>query len=211
MAERLADLIPKEEFSEIHVVHYTVEVIEGIEVIVGVAEGAPTLITIAKNIGGEALANGLKMIGTLVEGALTVVAPLAAIVAEFVVLGLGYAEALEKISGDYAARGFALGVVLAVDGRQPNEVLQDQSPWSPFVPDNPFIPDAAIIALHSYQLGIIAGMAYGRELTFAQRKNFWFDLISRDQGRFVNWDDQQNPDNSFYESVAVIFRREHLS
>jgi hypothetical protein len=211
MAERLADYIPKEDFSDIKIVHYTAEVIEGIDVIFGIAEGAPALIGVAENIGGEALADGLLTIGTLAEGALTVLAPLAAIVGEFAAIGAGYAEALENISGDYAARGFALGVVLAVDGRQPKDVLQNQNMWSPYVPDNPFIPAAAGIALRSYQMGIIAGMAYGRELTFTQRKNFWLDLIARDQGNFVNWDDQQNPDDHFYESVAVVFRREHLS
>ncbi len=211
MPGRLADYIPKEDFSDIKIVHYTTEVIEGIDVIFGITGGAEALVGVAENVGGEALADGLLAIGALAEGVLIVAAPLAALVGEFVALGAGYAEALENISADYAARGFALGVVLAVDGRQPKDVLQDQDIWSPYVPDNPFIPAAAGIALRSYQMGIIAGMAYGRELTFTQRKNFWLDLIARDQGSFVNWDNQKNPDNSFYESVAVVFRREHLS
>jgi hypothetical protein len=141
---------------------------------------------------------------------LVILAPLAAVIGEFAVLGLGYADALEEISEDWATRGFALGVVLAVDGKSPRQILDDADLWSPYVPDNPAIDAAKGIALRSYQIGMIAGVKEGRRLDQDQRRNFWLDLIAADGGRYVNWDDQRDPSNDFYRATAVVFRREHL-
>jgi hypothetical protein len=213
MSDRLAELIPKEDFSAGEKWHDTLEVIEAIDVVFAIGEGtgAAGLVAVALKVGGEQLAEGLLAVGELVEGALTVAAPLAALVAEFVALGLGYEAAMEKISEEWATKGFALGTVLAVEGRQPKEVLDDSALWTPYVPHNVFIDAADGVALRSYQMGVIAGIKYGRELNQAQRKNFWTDLIARDQqDQFVDWENNQDADQ-YDESVSVVFRKYHLS
>jgi hypothetical protein len=213
MSDSLADLIPKEDFSAGEKWHSALEAIEAIDVVFAIGEGtgAAGLVAVALNIGGEKLAEGLLVVGELAEGFLAVAAPLAALAAEFIALGLGYEAALETISEEHATQGFALGVVLAVEGRQPKEILKDSGLWTPYIPHNDFIDAADGLALRSYQMGVIAGMKYGRELNQTQRKNFWTDLIARDQkDQFVDWENHDDPDKYDW-SASVVFRKYHLS
>jgi len=209
----LVDLIPKEEFSAGETLHGWLEVIEAIEVVFGIAAdtGAAGLVGLALKAGGEELKNALLAVGESAEAVLTVAAPLAALVAEFVALGLGYEGALENISEEWATGGFAFGVVLAVEGRRPKDILANSSLWRPYIPHNNFIEAADGVALRSYQMGVIAGVKYGRELDQTQRKNFWTDLITRDQhDKFVNWENRDDPDKYDW-SASVVFRKYHLS
>jgi hypothetical protein len=207
---RLADALPSVESTVIHEIHFWTDIIAAVDAVLSITT-REALVALAARVGGPTLRACMYKLATFAEGAMTVLAPLAAMVAEFVVLGLPYAEAREAISLDNTKRGFSYGVVLSVSGHSPQEVADHPLVWSPAFPENPFDDAARNIALRSYQIGLIAGMANGRELTQAQRKNFWFDLIAR--APTLDWERAQGrlaPDDHWYADVAGTFRAAHL-
>jgi hypothetical protein len=208
---RLADAIPRDrDLERLETIHYVTEVIEALHVALEIVS-VEALAAIALKIGGEALMDLMLTIGELAEGVLTFLAPAAAVLGELAVLALPYAQASQEIAQRYATKGFAYGVVFAVDGHQPKDILNEGSVWSPSFPDNPLVDDAQRIQLHAYQIGMLAGLKNGRELTFQQRKNFWSDLINRDQGRLVDWkSERMAPSDLFYADAAGLFIAAHL-
>jgi hypothetical protein len=118
---------------------------------------------------------GVELTGLGVAGlGLTVLGPLAAVFAEFMALGAGYAEARAKISRDRVQMGFAEGFVAGADAKSWKFV--ESLFWEGRPEFNAFDDQAGAIAQKAYNLGLASGFVQGRKLTQKQRIFFWQSL-----------------------------------
>src|ERR1700694_1214326 len=104
--------------------HYTLEVVEAIDIVAGIG-GGDALMAIAQSAGaGKKLSAVLEAAGEVAEGFLAVAAPLATPAAKSAPLGLPYAEPRAAIARKRLASGISFGVAMAADDRRPR-LLKD--------------------------------------------------------------------------------------
>ena len=154
----LADAIPKapsaEDVEKLHILHYALEVIEGVEV------GLPVL---EIHIAG---ALGLSLV---------VAGPISGAAAVFVALGLPHAEAINNVIKDQISSGFSRGVVLGADERSTSFVKTHFVQYSP-VPHVVY-PEYGGKFRDEYNRGLVAGYAQGKRLDKMQSGAFFKDLF----------------------------------
>jgi hypothetical protein len=216
---RLSTLIPNDyarAASDLEKLHYVAEAIEAIDVILGVVgtSGWAPVVEVATEVEASALEAAAEGLLTLGEAAMVILAPLAAMVANFVQIGLGYAEGAEKVAERWGTKGFAVGVIWKADDSDATNFKQTRL-WVPVgLPEaNAFTVDnIKTIALRSYQIGVLAGMASAKELTETQKNNLFQDLRNRDQHQLVDWRQFDNATErvSFIENAALLFESQHL-
>jgi hypothetical protein len=105
---------------------------------------------------------GVELTG-LLGAALPVLAPVAAIFANFLALGAGYAQARADIAKNRMTWGFAQGVVTGADRRRWADVKSVY--WKNAPEGNAFDEGAGRIATKAYNLGLACGFVQGRKLT----------------------------------------------
>jgi hypothetical protein len=165
---------PVPDDSTISTTHYVLEAVEAIDIVVGVGGGDAFMAIVTGAGAGSTLLTVMEGAGVAVEGFLTVAAPLAAMAAEFVALGLPYAEARTEIANKRLATGMSHGVVMAADGRKPSLVKSYFWEYDPEV--NVMDEDAGRIAQNAYNLGLVSGYRQALELNDDQRATFWKDI-----------------------------------
>jgi outer membrane protein OmpA-like peptidoglycan-associated protein len=148
--------------------------------------------------------------GTL-AGVLTVLAPLTALLANFIALGAGYAQAAEILARDWSASGYSRGVVMGADGRKP--VLVKEYFRNACCPKDNAFPAGRGIAIANYRTGLMVGYTHGRMLCPNQRAIFWKDLVNRMdnqsyRGPSAKWTARGWSD--WYTDAAGAFRKAHL-
>jgi Domain of unknown function (DUF4157) len=115
--------------------------------------------------GGEALAGG----GGAIAAAVAV--PVIAVVAEFVALGAGYAEAREAVSEENTISGFSQGFVMGLLGWEWSQVV-DRFGRSFVLRTNTFYEELDVVRDGAYNSGLKAGYAVGHRLPYNERKAY---------------------------------------
>lgn len=211
--ERLRLKIPPvPDNSAISTTHYVLEAVEAIDIVAGVGGGDALMAIVAGAGAGEDILAVMEAVGEVGEGFLTVAAPLAALVAEFVALGLPYAEARAEIARKRLAIGMSQGVVMAADGRKTSLVKSYFWEYDP--ESNVMDEDAGRIAQNAYNLGLVAGYRQALELNDDQRATFWKDIgdLVGDAsylGDSKDWDERAWID--WYILAGAKFQVAHLS
>jgi outer membrane protein OmpA-like peptidoglycan-associated protein len=146
-----------------------------------------------------------------VAGLLAIAAPLLALVANFLALGIPCVEAATEVGIRWARTGFARGVVMGAN-RASVKLLRDYF-GNDYFPPNAFCPQARDVAIANYKMGLLVGYANGRMLCPNQHVIFWRDLGRRmgDQsyrGDSKRWGRPQWID--WYVAAAAHFARHHL-
>ena len=210
--ERLRLKIPPvPDDSTISTTHYVLEAVEAIDIVAGVGGGSALMAIVAAAGAGEKILAAMHAAGIAAEGFLTVAGPLAAMAANFAMLGLGYAEARKEIARDRLASGISRGVVMAADGRKPN--LVESYFWESAPETNVVDEEAGKIAQNAYNLGLVTGYRQALELNRDQKATFWRDIgdLVGDTsylGDSKDWDDRAWID--WYTMAAAKFREAHL-
>lgn len=203
--------VPGADDSTIETVHYILEAVEAIDIVAGVGGGSALMAIVASAGASEKILAAMEVAGEATEGFLTVAAPLAAMAATFVVLGVGYAQARKEIANDRLASGISIGVVMAADGRKPD--LVKSYFWENSAETNVADEEAGKIAQNAYNLGIVTGYRQALELNQDQKATFWKDIgdLVGDAsylGDSKDWDDRAWID--WYATAGAKFREAHL-
>jgi hypothetical protein len=185
------------------------DIVDGVEVVFSAvkarddAEGD----TIEKMF--DVLKDGVELAG--VEG-LPVDIIAAGVLAPFLAIGAGYADAADEIKRNTASLGFCEGVVLGVVGER-TDFIRDQF-WElnlPSPPRNVAFEQGDLIEQYYNNAGLVLGYDYGRDLQ-SQSQTFYTDLrrssdsVASDPGSSPS--DQQMRD--FYISLAGAFYKLHI-
>jgi hypothetical protein len=205
MSNRLKDGFFDPSSSTIHWVHKGAEIVEAIEatmVIISTTKIGGASITVAKWL------HRLESIGPASGALQGVIFPVTmgvvAVVAEFVVLGMGYADAAEKIAEEASTRGYCLGVVMGAM-RERASMVENFVVKKP--PVNLVFPAAGRVEQEHFNAGLVRGYAEGRELTSDQTKVLWGELLKA--GGTINTPDGVAT-RDFYYTAAGRFRRLHI-
>jgi hypothetical protein len=167
-------LVPDADASTISTVHYSLEAVEAIDIVAGVGGGDALMGIVAAAGAGEKILAAMEAAGEVAEGFLAVAAPLAAMAANFAMLGLGYAEARDEVARDRLASGISIGVVMGADGRKPS--LLESYFWENSAETNVADEEAGRIAQNAYNLGLVTGYRHALELNQDQKATFWKDI-----------------------------------
>ena len=195
LQEKLRQAMPETpDHTSGHVTHYVLEIIEGVEV-------------------GLTIAEKMHWIGALALP-LEIVGPIAGMAAVYVALGNAHADAINSNISHQMYSGFSRGVVLGADHRSVDYLKEHWVKWSPV--SNPVYPEYGKKFQQAYNMALMAGYAQGKALTDEERKAFFKDLIARlpenptvTYGENSNeWSDRSWRDN--YKETAADFRRDHL-
>jgi hypothetical protein len=139
--------------------------------------------------------------------ALTVGAPILALIGNFLALGAPYAEARAEHAKQRVRWGFALGVALGAGARKWSYVKQRH--WQRRPRKNPMDEEMGPIGQKAFNLGLSTGYVQGRKLSAVQRK-FLFDSIgakftSGDVTQFSGKDLTDRGWDDFYYRCAGVF------
>jgi hypothetical protein len=149
---------------------------------------------------------------------LAVGAPLAGLLAEFMALGSGYAEARAEVAKKRIVPGFALGVVTGAARR--NWPYVKSLFWEKNPEENTFYPENGVVAQKAFNLGLVSGFVQGRELTSSsptpssKERFFWQSILrARTPGDrmkyplpWANWPKELWPD-WFYRAAGIFIQQ----
>jgi hypothetical protein len=176
-----------------HALHYGLEIVEGIEVGLTIAQ---------VHVAG--------LLGLSIE----VLGPVAGMAAVYVALGNAHADAINSVINDQIKSGFSRGVVLGADRRSESFVKSNFVKWSK-VPHVVY-PEYGTKFQNAYNSALVAGYAQGKALTKAESGAFFSDLFSRmsvhpsvtygEDSKL--WSEKTWVD--YYIEAAATFRRDHL-
>lgn len=203
---------PVPDDSVITTVHYVLEAVEAIDIVAGVGGGSALMAIVGAAGASEKLLAVMESAGIATEAFLTVAAPLAAVAANFAVLGVGYAEARTIVANERVASGMSHGVVMAADGRDAS-LLKDyfwESDPEPTADDD---QEAGTIAQNAYNLGLVTGFRQALELSSDQKATIWKeigDMIgdASNLGETKDWSDRDWI--SWYVTAGAKFREAHI-
>jgi len=158
-------------------------------------------------VGAEIFTEGILLVELLV-----IAAPVMAMVANFLALGMGCVGATEIAAKNWSATGFSRGVVMGADKCKASQVRDYFA--NDYFPPNPMCPQARDVAMANYKVGLLVGYVHGRLLCPNQRTIFFRDLGHRmgnqsHRGDTKKWTRREWVD--WYVSSAAIFRKYHLA
>jgi hypothetical protein len=205
MLETLKDTITDPSSDSIEWVHTAAEIVEGVEVVMAVVKGA----------GATAATQGLVDLFEGIEGAgagfaWPITTGVAAIVAEFAAIGMGYKEAADEIKEQRSAVGFSEGVVMGAMKEQPAFIKSNFVEWSP--EPNAFFEAGGKIAQTYYNAGLVLGFDYGHALTAEQTGTLFRDL-ARQGGAIADLDANSSEHDwrNFYIDAGARFHGLHIN
>jgi hypothetical protein len=132
-----------------------------------------------------------------------VLAPVAAMLGNFMQLGLGYAGAREKIATNRLRAGFRMGVVTGASDAK--WAFVKRTTWENIPEENAFYPEGGKLAQNSYNTGLAAGFVQGRQIARnPQKKKFFWDSIAYSLAHDSR--DPNKPDSDYREQYIRDFQ-----
>lgn len=201
MLESLNEALTDPASDSIEWVHTGAEIVEGVHVVIEV-------VTAGGAVSGGAFVEALE--GAAAGVAWPVTVGVATVAAEFVMLGLGYSGAAQKIAEEYAANGFAEGLIMGAMKETPDFVKTNFVKWSPV--RNVNFEAGGTVAQHYYNASLVLGYRNGYELDPNQTGVLFRDLARA--GGPLGDPDSENWSGrdwiNFYIAAAMRFRRLHI-
>ena len=181
---------PAEVFSH-HGMHLLHKILEGIE-------------------GAEAVAVIFELgLPHLLELGLTLAAPLAAEIGVFIAIGLGHADAIDRVKREQALWGLSYGIPLGADNRKGSFIRKYNFHRQPFHSDA-YREQEGNFEL-AYQKFLAVGVAYGRKMNTRQKAALRRILQSHmDMANYPSvWDPTwpERAQKSYYQDAAIAFRK----